>query len=551
VANAGADVTITLPTNSAVLTGSGTDSDGTIASYNWTFISGPTSPALTNASTRTLTATALSVAGSYVFQFEVKDNLGAVGKDQVTVIVKSAGNVLPVANAGSDVTITLPASAATLAGSGTDSDGTIASYNWTYISGPKTPTLTNSLTNTLTASAMTTAGSYVFQLEVKDNVGGIGKDQVTVIVKSATNVLPVANAGADVTLTLPTSSTSISGSGSDSDGTIASYSWTFISGPKTPTLTNASTQTLSASALSMAGNYVFQLLVKDNLGASGTDQVTVVVKNANVAPIANAGADKSITLPTSSVILAGSGTDSDGSISSYTWTFISGPKTPLLTNALTNTLTASSMSTAGNYVFQLEVKDNLGATGKDEVTVNVKNPNVIPVVNAGEDQVFYLPTNSATLIGTAVDSDGSISSYEWTQVSGPITASLNGASTAKLFAGGMNVEGFYVFKLTVTDNSGATANDKVGVTIRSLSTSGTSSYVYEVEDPNTVNLAKDKDPYWENKTVFIYSEMGARLYAGPWTENSFEDVLGETGLFIFNVTEGDKRVYTGKIVIKD
>ncbi|MGN6399892.1 MAG: PKD domain-containing protein, partial [Flavisolibacter sp.] len=40
----------------------------------------------------------------------------------------------------------------------------------------------------------------------------------------------------------------------------------------------------------------------------------------NQPPVANAGADKTITLPTSSVTLSGSGSDADGSISKYSWT---------------------------------------------------------------------------------------------------------------------------------------------------------------------------------------------------------------------------------------
>ncbi|MEO6135548.1 MAG: right-handed parallel beta-helix repeat-containing protein, partial [Ginsengibacter sp.] len=40
-ANAGANVSITLPTNTATLNGSGLDSDGTISSYKWVKISGP------------------------------------------------------------------------------------------------------------------------------------------------------------------------------------------------------------------------------------------------------------------------------------------------------------------------------------------------------------------------------------------------------------------------------------------------------------------------------------------------------------------------------
>jgi len=60
-------------------------------------------------------------------------------------IVSSGGtpppNQLPAANAGADQTVTLPASTATLTGSGSDPDGTITGYAWTRVTGPKTATI--------------------------------------------------------------------------------------------------------------------------------------------------------------------------------------------------------------------------------------------------------------------------------------------------------------------------------------------------------------------------------------------------------------------------
>ena len=44
-----ADKTITLPVNKITLAGSGTDADGTVVSYLWTKISGPTSYSIVNA----------------------------------------------------------------------------------------------------------------------------------------------------------------------------------------------------------------------------------------------------------------------------------------------------------------------------------------------------------------------------------------------------------------------------------------------------------------------------------------------------------------------
>ena len=126
VSNAGSDQTITLPTNSINLSGSGTDPDGTIVSYEWTKISGPAAGTITNATSATTTVTGL-VQGVYQFELKVTDNNGATGKDTIQVTVNAAANIPPTANAGTDQTITLPTNTVSLNGSGTDPDGTIAS----------------------------------------------------------------------------------------------------------------------------------------------------------------------------------------------------------------------------------------------------------------------------------------------------------------------------------------------------------------------------------------------------------------------------------------
>ncbi|MDQ6843432.1 MAG: right-handed parallel beta-helix repeat-containing protein, partial [Bacteroidota bacterium] len=133
------------------------------------------------------------------------------------------------------------------------------------------------------------------------------------------NQPPVANAGADKIITLPANSVSLTGSGTDADGIISSYLWTKISG-SSATITNPSSAATSITSL-VQGVYSFELKVTDNQGATGRDTITVTVNAAaNIPPVANAGADKIITLPANSVSLTGSGTDADGIISSYLWT---------------------------------------------------------------------------------------------------------------------------------------------------------------------------------------------------------------------------------------
>ncbi len=189
-----------------------------------------------------------------------------------------------------------------------------------------------------------------------------------------TNQPPVANAGNDVTLTLPTNSTTLQGSGSDPDGSIASYSWSRVSGPTAFTLGNANSASTTLSNL-VQGTYVFKLTVTDNKGATGTDNVTITVNAGsvlNVPPTANAGSDISLTLPTNSTTLLGSGSDPDGSIASYSWSRVSGPSTFTLGNANSASTSLSNL-VQGTYVFRLTVTDNKGATATDDVNVTVNS----------------------------------------------------------------------------------------------------------------------------------------------------------------------------------
>jgi hypothetical protein len=461
-ANAGSDVTLTLPVNSTTLLGSGTDADGTIASYAWARVSGPTTFTLGTANAATSTLSNL-VAGTYVFRLTVTDNGGATGTDNVTVTVTAAVNQPPTANAGSDITLTLPVNSTTLNGSGADADGTIAGYAWARVSGPTTFTLGTANAATSTLSNLV-AGTYVFRLTVTDNGGATGTDNVTVTVTAAVNQPPTANAGSDITLTLPVNSTTLNGSGSDPDGTIASYAWARVSGPTTFTLANGNAASTGLSNL-VLGTYVFRLTVTDNSGATATDNVTVIVNAAvNQPPAANAGNNITLTLPTNSTTLAGSGTDADGTIAGYAWTRVSGPTTFTLVTANAAT-TALSNLVQGTYTFRLTVTDNNGATGTDDVTVTVNAAaNQPPAANAGNNITLTLPTNSTTLTGSGTDADGTIASYAWIRVSGPTTFTLANANAATTGLSNL-VLGVYTFRLTVTDNSGATGTDDITVTV--------------------------------------------------------------------------------------
>jgi ribosomal protein L14 len=370
-------------------------------------------------------------------------------------------NLPPSANAGSDRSITLPTSYTTLTGSGSDIGGTITGYQWTKISGPSGASIVNPASAT-TQVNMLLAGEYQFQLTVTDNSGATATDQVQVTVNPAPNVIPVVNAGADVVITLPSSVVSLAGNASDADGTIASYQWIKISGPAA-TIANSGSATTAVNDLA-EGVYQFQLKVTDNSGATATDEVQVTVYPVpNVSPLVNAGSDIVITLPTSAISLAGNATDADGTIASYQWTKISGPGATIASSGSATTDVTGLVD--GVYQFELKVTDDEGAFATDiiQVTVLPAPPNTPPIANAGADVAITLPATSATLAGNATDADGSVTTYQWTQISGP-AATIDNAGYATTAVHALT-EGAYEFELKVTDNAGATATDIVQVTV--------------------------------------------------------------------------------------
>ena len=94
---------------------------------------------------------------------------------------------------------------------------------------------------------------------------------------------------------------------------------------------------------------------------------------ANKPPIAVAGSDRVITLPTDSVLLDGrQSSDPDGTISSYLWTKISGPSSFTISSSSV-AITIVKILVEGVYQFELKVTDNGGLTAKDTIQITVIN----------------------------------------------------------------------------------------------------------------------------------------------------------------------------------
>ncbi|OLY92496.1 Di-glucose binding within endoplasmic reticulum [Cnuella takakiae] len=96
----------------------------------------------------------------------------------------------------------------------------------------------------------------------------------------SSNVAPTVNSGTDQNLASGTTSTTLTATASDSDGTIASYAWTRVSGPNTPTIASPSAATTNVTGM-VAGTYVFRCTVTDNAGGTKTDDISVTIASAS------------------------------------------------------------------------------------------------------------------------------------------------------------------------------------------------------------------------------------------------------------------------------
>ena len=462
VANAGTDKTITLPTNTATLTGSGTDANGTISSYGWVSISGPSAGTITTLSAPSTPVNNL-LQGVYKYELTVTDNSGAIGKDTVQVTVNRIANQAPIANAGTDKTITLPTNTATLTGSGTDANGTISSYAWVNVSGPSTGTIATSNAPSIVINNLL-KGIYKYELTVTDNNGAIGKDTVQITVNPTPYPVHKASAGTNKAITLPTNITTLAGSVTDTSSPIISYKWQKIAGPLNGTIVKNNAISTDVENL-VQGTYSYEFSATDNTGLTAKDTVQVTVNAAfGHAPVANAGINKAITLPVNSIILAGSGTVANNTISNYAWVKIAGPLSGTI--AIVNGATTSVTNlTQGIYQYELTVTAKSGLKGKDtvQVTVNAAFSHA-PVANAGINKAITLPVNSIILAGSGTVANNTISNYAWVKIAGPSSgtiATVNGATTSVTNL----AQGIYQYELTVTAKSGLKGKDTVQVTV--------------------------------------------------------------------------------------
>lgn len=182
----------------------------------------------------------------------------------------------------------------------------------------------------------------------------------------------------------------------------------------TPASTVNETFIISVPDSLTLGDHTFSIRVMDADGRWSFLETRDITITDNLSPIAEAGEDQNITLPTTTATLDGSASnDPDGTIASFSWTKISGPATGTIVNPDQAVTDVTDLS-PGIYVFELTVTDDGTAADKDTVRI---------AVNASIDDCPPVPLITQTLRELECDVTGV--TYQWFYNDNVVTGATN------------------------------------------------------------------------------------------------------------------------------
>ena len=441
------------------------DTDGDIVTYSWDFGDGSTSIRSASETSPAYASHTYSLEGTYSTALTVIDNDGASSTVSVQIEVTAspvpsyATDESPIASfTMSPTSGQAPLAVSFDATGSSDADGAITSYVWNFGDG-------ESSTGATAAHTYITEGSYTAQLTVTDDDGN--QDTASRTVQALSSSSAVINAPTASVTASPVSGQAPlvvdfdASDSSDSDGSIVSYTWEFDDG--TTAFGVTATHTYATP-----GSYTVQLTVMDSDFATSIEWIDIEV---SASPISNDAPSATFTAtPVSGVAPltvsfdASDSSDSDGTITSYSWDFGDGETAIGVT-------TNHTYTSGGSYTAQLTVMDDDGATDTGALSMEVlADSNLLPeilsfYVYPGPQDHYEAPVDGQIRFSCG-DSDGVIERWRIDTGDGVVLEDMPGTTFVDV-----NLQAFHTYllpgpkrvTLTVWDNEGKSATESATI----------------------------------------------------------------------------------------
>ncbi len=326
-------------------TGLGTDTDGTIATYQWTI------DGWSAANTATFGLANLSL-GDHRAELRVQDDDGAWSAwvwQNFTILNRAPVAAMNVTPDPGEIEVVV-----NFTSLGTDADGSIASHQWDFDDDG-----TFDASGVTATHTFTTEGFYTITLRVTDDDGA--SDEATHLLEiTGPNAIPTAIIDTPGPVTVPNGPTGgavmLTGHGSDTDGTIVTCKWELDSVP----VDSSNSTTLNLTGLT-GGAHTITFHVMDNEGAwSAPASIAVTVQSPPVARL-------TFTVGEAGKLTTFDASTSEGVGLTYTIDFGDGA-----TYGPTTEPTSSHVyNNAGSFSVTLTVTDDLGQSDTHTVSVEV------------------------------------------------------------------------------------------------------------------------------------------------------------------------------------
>jgi PKD repeat protein len=319
------------------------DEDGDPLTYTWDFGDGTTGTGVNPTH-------AYTTFGTFWVRLVVND--GYMDSWEATTSV-SVVDRAPIAEAGGPYAGVRGTAIAFDGSSSADPDGNPLTFSWDFGDG-------TTGTGAQPTHVYTTMGTFLARLVVNDGARDSVADTAWVAIS---NRVPTAHPAGPYTGTR-VQAVSFDGSlSSDPDGDPLTYEWTFGDGATGTGM--APTHTYAG-----LGTFTVTLRVRDGMDVSAPVATTVAI--SNVAPVANAGPDRTVRRRTTVTLDGTASSDPDGTIAAYSWRRVSGPSVTLQNaNTAQPRFTAPNVSSTQVLVFELQVTDSNAATAVDQVRITV------------------------------------------------------------------------------------------------------------------------------------------------------------------------------------